>query len=62
MKAFIPRLKTARLVALADVPEPEAGKDETVVEVAAYSVNRGEISLLEQLVEGWRPAKASRES
>src|SRR6266545_3924437 len=44
-------------VGLADVDEPRAGPDEAVVEVEAYSVNRGETFLLEHPRDGWRPGK-----
>jgi NADPH:quinone reductase len=44
-------------VALADVPEPEPAADEALVAVEAYSVNRGEIFLLEAPREGWRPGQ-----
>jgi NADPH:quinone reductase len=57
MKAFIPAQDRDHLVALADVPEPEPGADEAVVAVSAYSVNRGEIFLLERPTPGWRPGK-----
>ena len=57
MKAFIPAKNPAHLVALADVPEAKAAHDEAIIEVAAYSVNRGETFLLEHPAEGWRPGK-----
>jgi len=59
MKAFIPsRGHDPRgLVELADVAELSAAADEVVIEVAAYSVNRGETFLLERPPEGWRPGK-----
>jgi NADPH:quinone reductase len=59
MKAFIPNRERdpRHLVELADVVEPSAAPDEAVIEVAAYSVNRGETFLLERPPEGWRPGK-----
>jgi NADPH:quinone reductase-like Zn-dependent oxidoreductase len=42
---------------MADVPEPVRADGEVVVEVAAYSVNRGETFLLEDPAPGWRPGK-----
>ena len=40
-----------------EVREPTAGADEAVVEVEAYSVNRGETFLLQAPAPGWRPGK-----
>lgn len=57
MRAFVPSPDPQRLVELADVVEPSPASDEVVVEVAAYSVNRGETFLLERPPEGWRPGK-----
>jgi NADPH:quinone reductase-like Zn-dependent oxidoreductase len=42
-----------------DLPEPEPGEHEVVIDVAAYAVNRGELSLLEQRPDGWAPARMS---
>ena len=44
-------------VELTEVREPTAGADEAVVEVEAYSVNRGETFLLQAPAPGWRPGK-----
>jgi NADPH:quinone reductase-like Zn-dependent oxidoreductase len=44
-------------VRLAEVDEPRAAPDEAIVEVEAYSVNRGETFLLEHPRDGWRPGK-----
>ncbi|MDB5972829.1 MAG: putative oxidoreductase, partial [Hydrocarboniphaga sp.] len=57
MKAFIPSLGPDRLVSLADVAEPAPAPSEAVIEVAAYSVNRGETFVLESPPEAWRPGK-----
>ena len=40
-----------------DLPEPEAGADELVLDVRAFAVNRGELRLLEQRPDGWRPGQ-----
>jgi NADPH:quinone reductase-like Zn-dependent oxidoreductase len=40
-----------------DLPEPEPAPNELLVEVRAYSVNRGELFLLTQRTEGWRPGQ-----
>ena len=38
-----------------DLPEPVPAADEVLVEVRAYSVNRGELFLLKMRPDGWRP-------
>jgi NADPH:quinone reductase len=40
-----------------DLPEPEPAADEVVMEVHAYSINRGELFLLQQRADGWRPGQ-----
>ncbi len=55
--AFVPAPDARGRIALADVPEPEAGAAEALVIVEAYSVNRGELFLLEAPREGWRPGQ-----
>jgi NADPH:quinone reductase len=40
-----------------DVPEPSPASDEAVVEVHAFSVQRGELSLLEMRADGWAPGQ-----
>jgi NADPH:quinone reductase len=40
-----------------ELPEPQPGPHDVVVEVAAYAVNRGELSLLAQRPDGWRPGQ-----
>jgi NADPH2:quinone reductase len=44
-------------VELRDVAEPEAAANEAIVEVRAFSLNRGELSLLANRPEGWRPGQ-----
>jgi NADPH:quinone reductase-like Zn-dependent oxidoreductase len=44
-------------VDLVDVPEPEPGPAEAVVETKAVSVNRGELRLLKARDQGWRPGQ-----
>jgi NADPH:quinone reductase len=40
-----------------DLPEPKPGSHDVVVEVAAYAVNRGELSLIQQRANGWAPGQ-----
>jgi NADPH:quinone reductase-like Zn-dependent oxidoreductase len=46
---------TAHLVALGELAEPSPALDEALVAVDAFSINRGELLLLER--GGWRPGK-----
>ncbi|GAC1398782.1 MAG: hypothetical protein NVSMB49_07510 [Ktedonobacteraceae bacterium] len=48
---------TDALVELRDVPEPTAPPNEAIIEVHAFSLNRGELSLLAHRPEGWRPGQ-----
>ncbi len=48
---------TDALVELRDAPEPTAAPDEAIIEVHAFSLNRGELSLLANRPEGWRPGQ-----
>src|SRR4249919_2063764 len=45
------------LVRIGDTREPSAASGEAIVEVDAFSINRGETFLLEQPRPGWRPGK-----
>jgi NADPH2:quinone reductase len=40
-----------------DLPEPEPGPTEVVLDVRAFSVNRGELFLISQRADGWRPGQ-----
>jgi NADPH:quinone reductase len=44
-------------VELREVPEPQPASDEAIVEVHAFSLNRGELALLANRPEGWRPGQ-----
>jgi len=44
-------------VELNEVPEPVPMPDEAVVEVHAFTLNRGELALLSSRTEGWRPGQ-----
>lgn len=41
----------------ADLPEPEPAANEAVVEVKAYSLNRGELGLINRRPDGFRPGQ-----
>jgi len=55
MKAMIPDGRSS--VRFGEAPEPAAAANEAIVEVGAYSVNRGETFVLEAPPDGWRPGK-----
>jgi NADPH:quinone reductase len=57
MPAFVPAPDAPGRIALEEVPEPTPAADEALVVVEAYSVNRGELFLLEAPREGWRPGQ-----
>ena len=57
IRAFLPAPGTPGNTALGEAPDPEPAEDEALVAVEAYSVNRGEIFLLEARREGWRPGQ-----
>jgi NADPH2:quinone reductase len=40
-----------------DLPEPEPGAGELLLDVRAYAVNRGEVRLLQLRPDGWRPGQ-----
>jgi NADPH:quinone reductase len=44
-------------VELRDVPEPRPAPNEALVEVRAFSLNRGELRLMQIRPEGWRPGQ-----
>ncbi len=44
-------------VELRDVPEPTPAVNEALVEVCAFSLNRGELRLMQTRAEGWRPGQ-----
>jgi NADPH2:quinone reductase len=57
VRAWVPDRYGPWMVRMGDVDCPTPGPDEAVVEVHAYSINRGETLLLEQPRPQWRPGK-----
>jgi NADPH:quinone reductase-like Zn-dependent oxidoreductase len=57
IRAFLPAPGSPGNAGLGEAPDPEPADDEALVAVEAYSVNRGEIFLLEARREGWRPGQ-----
>jgi NADPH2:quinone reductase len=55
--ALVPTDGCDPLVRLDEVPDPSPAADETLIEVEAFSINRGETFLLERPRPGWRPGK-----
>jgi NADPH:quinone reductase len=57
MLALINTPNGAAPVELRDVAEPQPAANEAVVEVRAFSLNRGELRLFQTRPEGWRPGQ-----
>jgi NADPH2:quinone reductase len=55
IRGLVPSSEPGRLVTFAELPAPEAGPREAVIAVEAFSINRGELLMLSQPPEGWRP-------
>jgi NADPH2:quinone reductase len=55
MRAVVADSSAPGRVALRDVPEPVSAHDEVLVEVRAFSINRGELRMLGTAADGWRP-------
>ena len=57
MLALVAMQRPDTPVEIREVAEPSATHDEAIVEVHAFSLNRGELSLLASRPEGWRPGQ-----
>jgi NADPH:quinone reductase-like Zn-dependent oxidoreductase len=57
MLALVNTPDGAAPVELRDVPEPVPAVNEAVVDVRAFSLNRGELRLMQVRPEGWRPGQ-----
>ena len=57
MLALVPTNGCDPLVRLDEIPDPSPASHEALIEVEAFSINRGETFLLERPRPGWRPGK-----
>src|SRR5919197_2516406 len=57
MRALVATGNPQSPLQLRDVDEPSPSSGETIVEVKAVSINRGELRLLATRPEGWRPGQ-----
>ncbi len=57
MLAIVNTPKNEIPVEIREVTEPQAAEHEAIVEVRAFSLNRGELALLSVRPEGWRPGQ-----
>lgn len=55
MRALVADGSAPGRIALRDVPEPVPASGEVLVEVRAFSLNRGELRMLGTAADGWRP-------
>src|SRR5207237_334696 len=57
MLAVVTTPNAAAPVELRELPEPQPAANEALVEVRAFSLNRGELRLFQIRAEGWRPGQ-----
>lgn len=57
MKAFVNSPNSNTKVTWQDTADPEPKNDEIILKVDAFSINRGELALLRNRPEGWRPGQ-----
>ncbi|HZU66130.1 MAG TPA: zinc-binding dehydrogenase [Ktedonobacteraceae bacterium] len=57
MLALVATHQAERPVEIREVEEPSPAPNEAIVQVHAFSLNRGELSLLANRPEGWRPGQ-----
>jgi NADPH2:quinone reductase len=55
MRALVADPSAPGRIAIRDVPEPVPAPGEVLVEVRAFSINRGEVRMLGTAADGWRP-------
>jgi NADPH2:quinone reductase len=55
MRALVADSSAPSRISLRDVPEPMPSPGEVLVEVRAFSINRGELRMLGTAADGWRP-------
>ncbi len=57
MLALLPTDGSDPLVKVGEAPDPPTAPDEALIQVEAFSINRGETFLLEHPRDGWRPGR-----
>jgi NADPH2:quinone reductase len=57
MLALLPTDGSDPLVKVVETPDPPTAPDEALIQVEAFSINRGETFLLEHPRDGWRPGR-----